>query len=79
MSDLEKYNKVFMESFSLQNSDLNDQLEYNSIKSWDSIGHMGMIATLEETFGIALETDDVIDFSSYNKGKEILAKYGIKI
>ena len=33
---------------------------------------------LEEAFGITLETDDIIDFSSYIKGKEILEKYKVK-
>ena len=40
---------------------------------------MGLIAGLEESFDIELETDDIIDFSSFNKGKEILKKYGVEI
>ena len=61
------------------NEQLNDELIYNSIESWDSIGHMQMIAELEDAFEIELEMDDIIDFSSYKKGFEILEKYGIKI
>jgi acyl carrier protein len=57
---------------------LGDDLLYNTIPEWDSIGHMGMIAAIEETFDIMMETDDIIDFSSYKKGFEILEKYGIK-
>ena len=79
MSNKEKYNQVFMESFSLDESTLNDKLEYNTIPEWDSIGHMSLIASLEDTFDIMLEIDDVIDFSSYNKGKEILKKYEIEV
>ena len=58
---------------------INDKLEYNSIATWDSIGHMQMIAELEDAFEIELEMDDIINFSSYNKGMEILAKYGIEV
>ena len=78
MNNLEKYKKVFTESFAIEESQLNGDLEYNSIETWDSVGHMGMIATLEETFEIEMDTDDIIDFSSYNKGFELLPKYGVK-
>ncbi len=79
MNNLEKYKNVFCESFSITESDLEGDLEYNSIEAWDSVGHMGMIAELEEKFEIMLDTDDIIDFSSYNKGMEILEKYDVKI
>ena len=54
-------------------------LEYNKIDQWDSIGHMTLMTDLEEKFKITLENDDVVDFSSYKKGKEILKKYKINI
>ncbi len=73
-----KYNTAFMESFGIDESAL-DGLEYESIVEWDSVGHMGLIAEIEEAFGIELEMDDVIDFGSYIKGKEILKKYNVEI
>ena len=73
-----KYDTAFIESFGIDESAL-DGLEYQSIDEWDSVGHMGLIAEIEEAFGIELEMDDVIDFSSYDKGKEILKKYNIEI
>jgi len=79
MSNKEKYDRIFIESFDLEKSRLNDKLEYNSIESWDSIGHMQMIAELEDTFEIEFEMDDIINFSSYNKGMRILAKYGVEV
>ncbi|MGI6152877.1 MAG: acyl carrier protein [Christensenellaceae bacterium] len=77
MSNLEKYNKVFMETLSLQQKDLNDGLLYQSIAEWDSVGHMNLVAALEDAFDIMLDTDDIIDLSSYGIGKEILSKYDI--
>ena len=79
MSNKDNYDQVFIETFSVDKNELNDKLEYNSIEAWDSIGHMQMIAELEDAFEIEFEMDDIIDFSSYNKGFEILEKYGIKI
>lgn len=78
MSNLEKYNQIFVECFEIEESQLTAELVYNSIEQWDSIGHMAMIAELEEVFDVMIDTEDVIDFSSYEKGKEILAKYDIE-
>lgn len=78
MENKTKYNTAFMESFGIDESAL-DGLEYESIVEWDSVGHMGLIAEIEEAFGIELEMDDVIDFGSYVKGKEILKKYNVDI
>ncbi len=78
MSNKQRYDQAFMESFSIEESVLGDSLEYNTIPSWDSVGHMAMIAELEDAFDIMMETDDIIDFSSYKKGFELLAKYGVE-
>ena len=70
MNNLKKYNQVFLESFALDDSQLSADLVYESIPEWDSIGHMGMIAGLEDAFEIEMDTDDIIDFSGYEKGKK---------
>jgi acyl carrier protein len=79
MTNKEKYDQVFIDSFSITPDQLNDKLVYQSVQQWDSIGHMGMIAALEEAFDIMMETDDIIDFGSYEKGIEMLAKYNVVI
>ena len=76
-SNIEKYENAFMESFDIEKSMLNEELKYESIPEWDSVGHMTMISNLEEVFDIVLEMDDIIDFSSFEIGKEILKKYKI--
>lgn len=78
MSNLEKYNRVFVESFDISVDEL-PELTYQSIDNWDSVGHMGMIASLEDEFQIVFEMDDIIDFSSYEIGKQLLMKYGIQV
>ena len=78
MNNKQKYDKSFIETFSIDESKLGDNLEYNSIPEWDSVGHMGLIAELEEAFDIEMEMDDIIDFSSYKKGFELVAKYGVE-
>lgn len=79
MTNLEKYNKAFEETLEIGEDQL-EGLKYQGIEAWDSVGHMSLIAALEDAFDIMMDTDDIIDFSSYEKGKEILAKdnYGVE-
>jgi len=79
MTNREMYDQIFKESFSLDNAMLNNELVYNGISAWDSIGHMALVAAIEEKFDIMMDTDDIIDFSSYTKGMEILSKYGVEL
>lgn len=77
MSNKGKYDQVFITSLGVQHEQLNADLVYQSVPAWDSVGHMAMMAALEGAFDIMLDPDDIIDFSSYQKGFEILAKYEV--
>ena len=77
MSNKQKYQNIFIESLAIDRSKFNENIKYNEIPEWDSIGHMTLISGLEESFAITMETDDIIDLSSYKKGIEILKKYSI--
>lgn len=78
MTNQEKYNKIFMDCMDVSSDQLNEKLVYNSIATWDSIGHMKLMAALETEFDIMMETDDIIGFNSYLEGKKILARYGVE-
>lgn len=78
MENIQIYKEVFMESFEIK-EDILEDLEYQAVERWDSVGHMVLIAALEEKFDIMIEMDDIIDFSSFEKGKTILAKYDVII
>ena len=76
MSNLEKYNNAFMEALDAEEDQLKG-LQYQDIASWDSVGHMGLISALEDAFDIQFETDDIVEFNSYEVGIELLKKYDI--
>ena len=78
MDNIKKYNKAFVETFEVAEDKLAG-LKYQDIPSWDSVGHMSLVAALEDAFGIMMDTDDIIDLSSYEKGKEILKKYNVEV
>lgn len=77
MTNKEKYNNVFIENLDMTEDQLAN-LKYQDVPQWDSVGHMGLVSELEDAFDIQFETDDIVDFNSYQKGQEILAKYGVE-
>ncbi len=77
MKNKSKYIEIFIKSLSIDNKKFNEKLKYNDIDEWDSIGHMTLMSGLEEGFNISLDTDDIVDFSSFKKGIQILKKYKI--
>ena len=78
MSNKQKYQDIFIKSLSIDSNKFDENIKYNEIPEWDSIGHMTLISGLEEGFNVSMETDDIVDLSSFKKGIEILKKYNIK-
>lgn len=77
MSNLKKYTETFTSTFEIDAAQT-EGLKYQGLDAWDSVGHMGLIAAIEENFDVMLDPDDIIDLSSFEKGKEILKKYNIE-
>lgn len=78
MNNKEKLVNAFVETFGIEESACAG-LKYQAIEQWDSVGHMSLIAAIEDVFGIEMDTDDIIDLSSFEKAQEIVAKYGVEI
>lgn len=77
MGNLDKYVSCFHRSFQLDAGEDVRGFAYQTNVEWDSVGHLTLVTEIENTFGIQLEVDDVIDFSSFEVGKRIIEKYGI--
>lgn len=79
MKAYENYVSIFKKVFDIAEDELID-LKYRGIEEWDSVGHMELVSEIEDVFDIEMETDDIIDFDSFEKGIEILnAKYDVGI
>lgn len=78
MTNREKYINAFVEALEVEKDGV-EKLEYQGIDSWDSVGHMSLVAAIEDAFDIMMDTDDIIDFNSFEKGIELLKKYDIEI
>ena len=78
MTNHQKYLNAFTSTLLVEESVLTD-LKYQDLPAWDSVGHMALMAALEEAFEIEMDIDDIIEFSSFEYGRSILAKYGINL
>ena len=78
MTNPEKYLNAFVAALEVPAGEA-PHLVYGQSKAWDSVGHMTLVAALEDAFDIMMEMDDIIDLSSFEKGKEILRKYDVEI
>ena len=76
---IEDLRRIFRLALDLEDGFEVDALVYRQIEQWDSVAHMVLIAELEDQFDVLLDTDDVIDLSSFEKCKFILNKHGIKL
>lgn len=77
MSNVEKYNSAFCEVFGVEVSALNDSFSNQTVDSWDSVRQLSVVTALEEAFDIMMEPEDILGFTSYTVGREIVAKYDI--
>lgn len=79
MTNLEKYNQAFIEVFAVEPSALNENFNKDIVEEWDSVHQLNIVALLEESFDIMFEPEDIMDLTSYEKGKEILKKYEVEL
>ena len=79
MSNLEKYNGVFRDVFMVEDSVLNDAFDNKSVDGWDSVKQLALTTAFEDIFDIMLDAEDILELTSYTKGKEILRKYEVEL
>lgn len=79
MTNLEKLNNIFCEVFSVEASALNGEFDKNSVEGWDSVRQLSLTSSVEDEFDIMLDAEDILEFTSYNNAKLILAKYDIEL
>jgi len=79
MTNIEKYNDAFVEVFGVDSSVLDDDFSKENVESWDSVHQLNIIALLEESFDVMFDPEDIMEFTSYGKGREILKKYDVEL
>lgn len=77
MENLEKYNNAFVQVFGAKAEDLNDNYGKETVEEWDSVHQLSLMTLLEEAFDILFDPEDIMELTSYGKGKAVLGKYDI--
>ena len=79
MENIEKYNEAFVHVFGAKVEDLNDNYGKDTVDEWDSVHQLSLTSELEEAFDIMFDPEDIMEMTSYAKGKEILKKYEVEL
>lgn len=79
MTNLEKLNAIFCEVFSVDASALGNEFNKDSVEGWDSVRQLSLTSSVEDEFDIMLDAEDILEFTSYDNAKAILAKYDIAL
>ena len=79
MENLEKYNNAFVQVFGAKPEELNDDYGKDTVDEWDSVHQLSLVAEFEEAFDIMFDPEDIMEMTSYGKGKELLKKYEVEI
>lgn len=79
MENFEKYNNAFVQVFGAKLEDLNDNYGKETVGEWDSVHQLSLIAEFEEAFDIMFDPEDIMEMTSYTKGKELLKKYEVDL
>ena len=79
MTNLEKLNNIFAEVFSVDVSALGANFNKDSVEGWDSVHQLSLTSAVEDEFDIMLDAEDILEFSSYDNAKTILAKYDVEL
>lgn len=79
MTNLEKYNQIFMDVLGVSETVLNEDFTFKAVPQWDSVAHLSLISELEDAFDVMFESEDILHYESYENGKKIMEKYGIDI
>lgn len=79
MTNLEKLNGIFCEVFSVDADALGSGFDNQSVEGWDSVRQLSLTSSVEDAFDIMLDPEDILEFTSYDNAKAILAKYEIEL
>ena len=79
MTNLEKYNHVFVDVLGVSEKALNEEFTFKTVPQWDSVAHLSLISELEDAFDVLFESEDILHYGSYENGKVILSRYGVNL
>jgi acyl carrier protein len=71
----DKIDNLFRSAMRLQNDFvLQDQMSFEQVPGWDSVGHMNLVSEMESRFGITLDMDEIVTMDSVKSVRELVAR-----
>ena len=64
--------------FGVERETVDESSSPESVEGWDSMGHVNLIAALEQRFNVSIDIDDVMQMANVGKIRQILAAYGVQ-
>ncbi|MDI2127385.1 acyl carrier protein [Yinghuangia seranimata] len=77
MSTNDRLKNVFAYALDLDGDTDIESLRYREIDKWDSLGHMALVAAIEDEFDVQFDTDQVIDMNAYKVAYDMLRELGV--
>ncbi|MDE6393640.1 MAG: acyl carrier protein [Muribaculaceae bacterium] len=78
MSNIEIYNGIFTEVFGVSADALGASFSKENNDQWDSVHQLSLVSLAEDRFDIMLDPEDILGFTSYEKGIEIIRNQGVE-
>ena len=75
MNNKERYDRIVNEIFELNGMPINESMTRGNTEKWNSLLHMTFVTAIEDEFEIMLDTQDILNLTSYSAGLEIIDKY----
>lgn len=75
----QRYKDIFAEIFEVDEGQLGPDFNSDNVEKWDSVIQLSLVNAMEDEFDIMLDTEDILEFKSYEGGKAILAKYDVEV
>jgi acyl carrier protein len=73
----QKIEILMADLFNLNSKDITDSLAMANTDGWDSLKHMELIVSIEETFGVELTIEEIVAMQTLKDIKKILKEKSI--
>lgn len=71
-TNLEKLQAAFLKGLNLSSIEQLPALRLKESPNWDSVGHIALIAEIEDTFGLDLEVEDMFEITTFDAAIDVL-------
>jgi acyl carrier protein len=76
---MEQFIKLIAELLELRENEVTDGLSIQNTDTWNSLKHMQLVITLEQTYAVQFTADEIVSMNSIGNIKQVLRGRGVVI